>query len=70
MRVQRFAIATAVYSDKCLVLGCRASIKFLLLHLIFSGIVTAVVQKVTKQLFLVQDGSNASTTFCDCDRRV
>jgi hypothetical protein len=47
MRVQLFAIATAVYKDKCFVSGCRASIKFLLRNLIFSEIVAATVQKVT-----------------------
>jgi hypothetical protein len=52
-------IATAVYNDKFLVWGCSSSIQFLLLNLIFSGFVTAIVQKVTKRLLLVQDGSNA-----------
>jgi hypothetical protein len=70
MRVQRFAIATAVYRDKCLVWGYWASIQFLLLHLIFSEIVTAPVQQVIKRLFLDWDGSNASATICDCDHRV
>jgi hypothetical protein len=48
----------------------RKAAWFHLLDLIFSAIVTATVQKVTKQLFLGQDGSNVSATFCNCDRRV
>jgi hypothetical protein len=51
MRVQLLAIATAVIEDKCLVWGCRASIYFLFLHLIFSEIVTATVKKGLNDCF-------------------